>query len=206
MDETDSGDGGVEVDGEVSAEVDGEATAEVDGEAKENLTPSFEQQPEQHVAAAVEAIQQVEGIRPENWQNLDGNERLGALQHVESQMAELQGRPSVPVVAEQLSPNIFGGYDGHGITINSDHLSSNMPIDEFVDTIVHEGRHAFQDFAVNNPGVVADTALVNAWAENQTNYLDSEEYGQELYMGQPLESDAWSYAGQVVDSLRQTRI
>jgi hypothetical protein len=81
-----------------------------------------------------------------------------------------------------------------------------MPVEEMVDTIVHEGRHAYQDFAVQHPAAVADQRVVAAWAKNRINYLDAERYGQELYQSQPLEADAWSYAGAVLAAVRDAEL
>ena len=151
------------------------------------------------VQEAVNAISQMDGIRPETWQTLEAGDRLGVLQGVENSMAEIQGRQPVEILPEELPENVFGGYDPvtQMININSSHLHSDMPVQEYVDTVVHEGRHAYQDFAVRNPQVVSDVAVVNAWVENMHDYHTAELYGQEEYTNQPVEADAWNYAGEI---------
>jgi hypothetical protein len=154
------------------------------------------------IQQAVTAIGDIDAVDPGNWDSLGSEERLEALQSIEDHMAEIQGRPPVEVVADStLGPGTYGGFDGDYIRINANDLSSDMPVDEFIDTTVHEGYHAYQDYAIKNPGVVEDTELVNAWAENQQNYLDAETYGQEIYQNQPLEANAWDYATQIRNQL-----
>jgi hypothetical protein len=215
---------GPELNGEAAAVVDGEAMADVDGEATSNVgseaapnddgtisepesdaNASFEHETEQQINSAVESLQQIEAINGEVWQTLDAGERLEVLQDIENRMAIVQGRPAVGVAVTQLESNTFGYYDGQGITVNADHLAGNMPVTEFVDTLVHEGRHAYQDYAIRNPDFVRDTTLVSAWAENFApgNYLTADDYGQELYQGQPIEADAWNYAGHILTSLNK---
>lgn len=168
---------------------------EVDGQT------DFELETQLQVQDAVSSIQQVEGLDPESWQQLDSDARTEILQDIEGRMAEIQGREAVPVVAADMGPATYGGFDGTSIRLNADHLASDMPVEEFIDTIVHEGRHAYQYHAVDTPGFVADNAVVSAWAENRDNYLTAEEYGQEIYTSQPLEADAWEYAGQITNAL-----
>lgn len=151
---------------------------------------------------AVNSLSQSENLRPEVWDGLDLDERVQTLQNVENEMAEIQNRPTLAVEAQQLEDGSFGGYDGEGIRINSDYLAgSDYPVDEHLDTVVHEGRHAFQDYAVNNPGVVSDTGVVDGWRSNFDNYLRAEDYGMEAYLAQPVEADAWDYAGQIRQGL-----
>lgn len=170
-----------------------DATGAVDGQADVALETDLQ------VQDATAALGAMDDLSPKAWQTLDAGDRLAALQAVEEEMAAIQGRPSVEVVSETMPPGAFGAFDGERITVNADHLEGNMPIGEFVDTIVHEGRHAYQAYAVEHPGVVTDGALVQAWADNMApgNYLSAEMYGQEIYQSQPIEADAWSYAGRI---------
>ena len=158
---------------------------------------------ELQIQSAVESLQQMESLDPETWQSLDSAQRLECLQNIEDRMAEIQGRPSVQISTDtELGPTTFGGWDGVGIRINAAHLSGDMAVDEFVNTIVHEGRHAYQDYAIQNPGFVSDEGTVNSWADNRVpgHYLFAEDYGQEIYMAQPLEADAWRYADRVINA------
>lgn len=173
-----------------------------------DLQTDFQLQTDLQVQDAVESLQQLDGIRPDAWAALDAAGRLETLQDVEQRMAEIQGRPPVEVMAEDMDPNTYGGWDGSLIRLNAQHLaSSDMPVAEVVNTIIHEGRHAYQDYAVAHPGFVPDGAVVAAWAVNMHpgNYLRLEDYGPLFYGGQPVEADAWEYAGRVTTALGTTK-
>ena len=144
----------------------------------------------------------VEELQPDTWDTINVGDRLSVLQTIEDHMAEIQGRPPAEIIGDAtLNETEYGGYNPvtNVITINENHLASDMPVDEFLDTILHEGRHAYQQFAVNNPGTEKDTELVDAWADNLKpgNYLSPREVGQEAYQNQPIESDAWNYAQRI---------
>lgn len=161
------------------------------------------------VEEASERLSSIPEIQPENWGQLDEVQRLETLQNVENQMAEVQGRPALGIENSDLGSNVFGQYDGDKIQINNEILANNdTSVNEIVDTIVHEGRHAYQDYAVNNPGFDSNTELVNQWAENfePGNYLTSEEFGYEMYQNQPVEADAWSYASRITSAIYPNEI
>lgn len=184
---------------EIESEFESVSEIETDNQSNLDLETEFQ------VNGAVEALQQIDGLKPETWQSLDATSRLETLQTIENRMASIQGRPEVAITSEPLGPNTYGGYNGEGIIVNSNHINSDMAVDEHIDTIVHEGRHAYQDYAIHNPGFVPDTELTNAWYNNRLNYLNAEEVGQEAYMAQPIEADAWNYASHIVDGLHQSR-
>jgi hypothetical protein len=156
---------------------------------------------EQQVQEAQDAIGKIPEFRPEVWRGLDDARRLEAVQNLEGRMAAIQQRPPVAVEAEPMKPGLFGGYswsEGR-MRISQQHLRSN-DVKEIQDTIVHEGRHAYQHYAVTHPGFHSDQSEVDAWANNMQpgHYLRPEVVGQRAYQNQPVEADAWSYAGQIV--------
>jgi len=189
---------------EIPEEIEVPEEPEVIEEPDVNEEPDTVDDPQ--VQQAVDAIGSIENLNPATWDSLSPDERVATLQNIEDRMAGIQGRPAVEIyVDDTLEPNTFGGYDPETgtITVNASHLDSDMPVDEFIDTIVHEGRHAYQDYAVKNPGVHADAEQVNSWAENMQpgNYLRPEDYGQEIYEHQPVEDDAWNYATHIRNTL-----
>jgi len=153
---------------------------------------------EGQIADGIESLNNIPEIKPDTWSNLDIYEREAALQSVEERMAEIQERPSVPVIPVDLPPDQYGGWDGEAITINANHLAGDKPVSENVDTIVHEGRHAYQDYALSHPETVSDPAVVDAWRENMEpgNYIDPS-LDPEGYVNQPIEADAWGYAAEI---------
>ncbi len=153
------------------------------------------------VVSATEALGQMEALRPEVWEGLGVEERLEALQGIEDRMAEIQGRPAVAVGTATLEEGTYGGYrSDYGIVLNEAHVASN-DIAEIVDSVVHEGRHAYQDYAIHHLGFVSDASLVESWTANWDNPLSAQDYGQEAYMAQPIEADAWAYAGRIRQAL-----
>jgi hypothetical protein len=153
---------------------------------------------------AIEKLQQIEGIRPEVWQDLSESDRLDTLQGIESQMAALHGRPPAEIRVYPDPPGEYGYYDPstNEIWVSDQHLE-NDAVHEVVNTAVHEGRHAYQEYALANPGFHDNMDEVEEWRENlqADNYLSADEYGQELYEGQPVEADAWSYGQTITDGV-----
>lgn len=157
---------------------------------------------EGQIADGIESLNNIQEIQPETWANLDLNERVAALQSVEDQLANIQERPSVPVIPFELPPDNFGGWDGESIKINIDHLTGDQPVAENVDTVLHEGRHAYQDYLMEHPDTVKDPSVIETWRENikPENYISSE-FDPEGYRHQPIEEDAWSYAAAIREGI-----
>jgi hypothetical protein len=154
--------------------------------------------------AAIESLRQVPDIQPDVWGSLNDTERIAALQSVENNMANIQVRPPSDVVATQAGPGEFGYFDPNTKQISvGSHSLEFEPVQENVDTIVHEGRHAYQQYAVENPGFHPKATEVEAWRDNMKpgNYLTAQEYGQELYQTQPIEADAWQYGNNIVQGV-----
>lgn len=129
--------------------------------------PPFESATDHQVAAALVALSAIVGISVEVWATLLLADRLAVLQRVEDRMAAIQARPSLRVVAETgMEAGEFGALDGERILINRDQLESDMPVSEFVDSVVHEGRHAYQYHVITNADAEIDSEVRATWAEN----------------------------------------
>ncbi|MGE5653142.1 MAG: hypothetical protein ACM3ZQ_02585 [Bacillota bacterium] len=150
----------------------------------------------EQLSEATAALEQMQEIRPDVWEDLTLRERLDALQNVENLMSEIQGRTPIGVVTEPMEPGLYGYFDGKAVHISLEGLASN-DVAEAVDTIIHEGRHAYQHYAVDHPGFHPDQEQVEAWRDNFKDYLTAELYGQEAYQTQPVEADAWAYASTI---------
>ena len=164
----------------------------------------FELETQGQISDSIETLHQIPEIQPQNWEGLDEGERLDALQNVENEMAVIQGRENIPVIFDHnMDPDTYGGYNGSEIRINANHVMFDKPVEENIDTIIHEGRHAYQEYAINNPGTVTDNDVVAQWNENRLpgNYLTAEMYGQSAYENQPIEADAYDYAGNIINGL-----
>lgn len=152
-------------------------------------------------ASDFEYLHATEGLSREAWEGLSVNERLEALQTLECKLAEIQGRDPVLVLYSE-TPGENGHYDPETrtITLNAEQLSNPRQRLELVDTIAHEGRHAYQHYATEHPGFHPDAREVEAWRENFVHYRNGTKEGLLDYRLQPIEADAWSYGHLVKDA------
>ena len=148
-----------------------------------------------------EYLRSIEGLKPGIWSEMQPNERLDALRTLESRLAEIQGRPPLPVVAESMEN--AGFFDGEALHVNIEHIQDPAYRLEVIDTIAHEGRHAYQHYAVTHPGFHPNTQEVIYWAANEHAYFQpkeiGEKFGPEYYLCQPTELDAWRYGAMTQD-------
>ncbi len=165
-----------------------------------------------------DTLSEMSEFQIENWERMDLNERIEALNTLESRIAEIEHRPACPVYSEYMgSVQIQGGHvygrlggfnpETKDITLNSEMLASNDPaaLRETLDTIVHEGRHAYQDYNVNECEVHPRHAEIISWSETMEGgkwgYCggSSTLLGQRLYEQQSIEIDARNFAADVLD-------
>lgn len=159
---------------------------------------------ELQISMAADSLANIPELGDEAWGSLDAAQRLGVLQNIENTMAGIQNREPVAIQAEPMEPGVFGGFNPNtrGIQLNEAYLTGDdVPPSEHLNTIVHEGRHAFQAAAIQDPALVTDPAVVADWAENDKKYLSPDLVGQEMYEAQPLEQDAFDYANRVVNMM-----
>lgn len=155
---------------------------------------------EQQMLTGVIRLMQVEGIRPETWRNLDKSAHLKTLQEVENCLANVQNRKAAKIVLEKMNPRILGSFDGKIIRLNSARVKSDR-VQDVVGTVVHEGRHAYQHYAVKHRGFHPDADQVRAWRTNLRHPLDPEIYGYELYSMQAVEADARGFEARFLEAL-----
>ena len=89
----------------------------------------------------------------------------------------------------------WGAYnpENNTISVNEKLLYYEDP-EELMKTILHESRHAYQQYAVDYPDkVTVPEETIDLWRENMDNYI-SPELDYEEYVNQPIEVDANSYA------------
>ena len=144
-----------------------------------------------------------------NWEHLDLSEKVNVLNELESSIAEIECRPECPIFAQNLPNSTYGGYnpETHQIVINKSYLEKSGQdfglYLEMIDTIIHEGRHAYQDYNVTICEVHSRHSEVNSWRENmgaKWNYWGdtSNILGQRLYEQQAVEIDARNFAADVL--------
>lgn len=108
----------------------------------------------------------------ENWRGLDVDQRLAALNDLERCVAEAAKRPAVTVESERLPPTTMGYClsEEHQqrlvlneVWLERDDLGSYR---ETLDTLFHEGRHAYQNYNIAGNEVEQNKALIEAWRDN----------------------------------------
>ncbi|MBM6673868.1 hypothetical protein [Marseilla massiliensis] len=149
------------------------------------------------------------------WQQLEMSEKEYVLNDLEHKIAEIEHRPPCPVRIVNLPHRTFGGYNPETKTIDINSIYVKMSdVDkrqfrEVIDTLIHEGRHAYQDYNVNVCEVHPRHSEVISWAETMEGgkwgyHGDvSTKLGQRLYEQQSIEIDARNFAADVLDKFEQ---
>ncbi|MDE6794674.1 MAG: hypothetical protein K2J63_05145 [Muribaculaceae bacterium] len=143
-------------------------------------------------------------FRYDVWKELNIDERYKALQLAEFKIAEIEHRDPCTMRIESLGEGYYGYYRpiDKSITLNVDYLMSNSLEDykNTLDTLIHEGRHAYQDYNMNDREVHPREGEVNMWKwnENTIGYKDAFLCGMEAYAMQPVETDARAFAEDVL--------
>ena len=154
----------------------------------------------------------------EHWRTLELSEKVSVLNELECKIAEIEHRPPCPVRAVSISPHIWGGFNPNSkcIDINKTYLEHSeydvTMFKEVLDTLIHEGRHAYQDYNVNVCEIHPRHSEVISWAETMDGgkwgyYGDtSTRLGQRLYEQQSIEIDARNFAADVLERFEQKQI
>lgn len=146
-------------------------------------------------------------LRFENWCQLDASERQQVLQQAENRIAEIEHRESCPLNFEAMDSSLYGFFSSEtkDITINSLYVNSNDFGDyrEMLDTLIHEGRHAYQDYNIDIREVHSDASETKAWEHNFDHYVDGN-WDFQSYFNQPVEKDAREFAEAALDLFLDT--
>ena len=147
----------------------------------------------------------------EHWNSLTDSEKIETLNQLEGNLAELQGRNPVEIQVKNMDSfwdtlkgrTRYGYYDPNTgeIYINSSLLNSPEKLPGAIDTVIHEGIHAYQHQCINGEVEHYNPQQVVDWAENFRNYKSAALYGMEVYLNQPVEVFARINAGKITDLL-----
>lgn len=155
-----------------------------------------------------------EELKYENWIHLSVEEKTAVLNALEQRIAEIECRPPCPVHFERMDPNTYGGYRPAvgDIALNEFLLDNDYGnYMELIDTLVHEGRHAYQGYNINVQEVHPRHSEVDSWRDTWGNGVGKWEYwndcrtelGARLYEQQSIEIDARNFAGDVINTMNQ---
>lgn len=173
-------------------------------------------------------LEGVEEIKNENWQNLSLEQKEEVLNKIEQHIAGIEHRPALKVELENLPERTLGYQNAseHKIALNSRYVGSSDPNlrKEVINTIIHEGRHAYQHYNVDVKCIHESGAEVETWRENfyDSQYKYYQSTGQRiiipyndgslhnvdfrLYYYQPVEIDARNFADDVMKRLEKKGI
>lgn len=154
----------------------------------------------------VDRLKDIPGLRSGEWAERNLEERKESLLELENRLAEIQGRPTADVRFVRYSgenAGTFGEYrpDENRILLNVDFVRDDQEPTESINTIAHEGRHAYQSHAITHEGFHPDRDEVERWRANDGDYLSYIKVGEKRYREQPLEADAWPFGDYVAQSL-----
>lgn len=138
-------------------------------------------------------------LNDSEWNKLSIQNRAAVLQSVENESARREGRPPCNVSLFTEAPEkgsiSAGQYNpsNNEIMLNTYYLASDSK--DYLNTVLHEGRHAYQEMAVNGDIYHHNQAELKAWRNNmkQGHYIDPEK-NRRAYYRQPIEADAREHA------------
>ncbi len=166
------------------------------------------------------AMYDMEELRIDNWETLSIDEKISILQELENKIATIEHRNPTTISSEILDEEgLFGYQCGDKIVINEKLITASNTnpdiFDKMLETFIHEGRHAYQKYNIEERMVHPSKAQVDSWRENETElgYWNSndrieipliggityapdslEKLGFRLYYYQPQEIDARVFA------------
>lgn len=171
-------------------------------------------------------LESYEDIRFENWAKMSMEQKREVLQTAEIWIANIEHRPPMNVQLEKMPKSGVMGYQdesGGKIALNSDIVGhgSMESHRKTLDTLIHEGRHAYQHYNVDRCMIHESAAQVQSWRENF--YDPKYEYyqcqGQKIYIPtttgfdimddyrlyyyQPVEIDARDFSSDVMLKLEK---
>lgn len=147
-------------------------------------------------------------MNSQSWKTYSRQQRLDLLQEVEIRMAKKQGREALRVKtfpAERSNAGLMGYFSmdetgslylNENFAINKSGLMYDYSVTAALNTLIHEGRHAYQFAVAYGKCPAPDEETRQRWKLNFAHYLscgDTHE-SQVLYVQQNLEQDARTYA------------
>ena len=163
----------------------------------------------ERMGAAGERLRQLDGLKEENWRELDSHGRIAVMNDVGREVGRIYDQPTPPLYAEQLPVEQRGDYvdEDYRIRMNSEGIS---PGDGFLsddprvalETYLHEFRHSYQyEQMLRWDGpfrhLVDEGAEADNWSSNFKNY-NSPENGFNEYYNQSVEADARAFSEELV--------
>lgn len=173
-------------------------------------------------------LEKVDELKYENWSELSLEQRADVLNKIEQSIAAIEHRPALKVELEEMKPRTLGYQCAaeNKIVLNSNYVGDNGKDmhREVIDTIIHEGRHAYQHYNTDVKIIHESMSEVKTWYENfydpEYKYYHSgsqkvlipyddgtiHDVDYRLYYYQPVEIDARNFASDVMKRLEEKGI
>ncbi len=145
------------------------------------------------------------GLTQNDWGSASPDQRLVSLQELENQLSDQQQRHTCEIRIYAGNPSEYGYYsakDPEHLYLNQSLLEDASSLKAAVETVAHEGRHAYQDHCIcypeDHPEI--DQARIDLWRDNFANYVPPDvDYAK--YRSQPIEVDAFDYEVSISEAL-----
>jgi len=137
----------------------------------------------------------IPGLSRAIWVNSSTEQRISALNELQTYMANQDGRQPCPVNSAAFGANTRGAHgfseDGNEyIVLNTNLVESAEPY-QAVETLFHEDRHSHQHHVVQKPSLAENQQQLNDWKmSNDGGYIQPGELNYSTYRMQPTEIDA----------------
>lgn len=157
-----------------------------------------------------EYFETVPELSYENWIKLDTITKLAKLNNLENKVAEIAHRPVMEVKMEEMKEKLFGYCNSSGLFLSQTIINSNSKEDYYhtLNTLFHEGRHAYQNYNLYCKQIEQNHEMINAWKINHDKlgykngeWLIFKERGYYEYYSQPVEVDARVFSEEVMKKL-----
>ena len=171
----------------------------------EEFAPDMEVQAEE----IRDAFCEIPELSFDRWKELSIDRKAELLSEFERKIAVIEMRRPLSVEHEATRPSLMGYFDGSKIVISDNLLGKNdmHSYREVLNTLFHEGRHAYQFHNILEGRTERSDELFSSWEVNikDMGYQPSSSFtsmGYYRYYTQPVEVDARVFAETAVRALR----
>ena len=158
----------------------------------------------------------LEALSTEKWNSLSAEDKHNVLQSIEDHVAQKEGGNPCKVQGRYIQSGMHGITMGfysrtdRTITINTAQFASDSKYGNnysaHLNTVLHEGRHAYQHQAVQGEIKHNNPAELAAWVDNmQPGHYITYEKNPRGYYAQPIERDARSYADSAIVEIERDK-
>ena len=145
----------------------------------------------------------------DRWKELSIDRRAELLGYFETKIAAIEMRDPLRIEHEATAKSVAGYFDGSKIVISDNQLGRNDigAYWDVLDTLFHEGRHAYQYHNIYGTRTERSDELFRSWEVNmkEMGYQPGNSFttaGLNRYFCQPVEVDARVFAELAVKTLR----